>query len=89
MENEGAKGQGWRLFREVPTEGKAMAKGQTIQGEATEQEPEAETQEVEAATLQAPPCQEQKVEVQGQTAQERAIVNTVTKKGIGQESARI
>jgi hypothetical protein len=73
-----------------------MAEGQATQGEATEQEPEAKTQEAEAkpqeaeaAMLRAPPCQKQEVEVQGQTAHERAIVTTVAKKGIGQESARI
>jgi hypothetical protein len=66
-----------------------MAEGQATQGKATEQEPEGKTQEAEAATLQAPPHQEQEVKVQGQTVQERAIVTTVAKKAIGQESARI
>jgi hypothetical protein len=90
LENKGAKGQGWRSFREVPVAGEAMAEGQATQGKATEQEPQAKTQEeAEAAMLQAPPCQQKEVEVQGQTVQERAIVTTVAKKGIGQESARI
>ena len=54
-----------------------------------EQELGAKTQEAEAAMLRAPPCQKQEVEVQGQTAHERAIVTTVAKKGIGQESTHI
>ncbi len=65
MENKGAKGQGWHSFREVPAVGKAMAEGQATQGKAIEQEPEAETQEVEAAMLQALPHQEQELEAQG------------------------
>jgi hypothetical protein len=81
LENEGTKGQGWRSFREVPAEGEAVAKGQATQGKATEQEPEAKMQEAEVMTLQAPPCHEREVEVQGQTVQERAIVTTVAKKG--------
>jgi hypothetical protein len=47
--------------------GEAVAEAQATQGEATEQELGAKTQEAEAAMLQAPPCQEQKVEVQEET----------------------